>query len=61
VNYVPKPLESKGIYVKSLTSAGMVEETPEAYKDVDMVAYASHRIGIATKVARLLPLGVIKG
>lgn len=58
---VKSALESKGVYVRSLTRAGVVEETPEAYKDVDAVADISHRIGIATKVARLIPMGVIKG
>lgn len=58
---VKKGLELKGIYVKSLTKAGMVEETPYAYKDVDAVVNISHSLGIATKVARLIPLGVIKG
>jgi tRNA-splicing ligase RtcB len=59
--HVKDALESKGIFIRSLTRAGMVEETPEAYKDVDVVADVSDRIGIATKVARLLPMGVIKG
>ncbi|MGI0038794.1 MAG: RtcB family protein, partial [Nitrososphaera sp.] len=54
-------LESKGIYVKALTREGVVEETPDAYKDVDAVAEVSHSLGIATKVARLVPIGVIKG
>lgn len=54
-------LESKGIYLKALTKDGMVEETPEAYKDVDAVADVSDSLGIATKVIRLVPLGVIKG
>ena len=54
-------LESKGIYVKALTREGVVEETPEAYKDVDSVAEVSHSLGIATKVVRLVPIGVIKG
>ncbi len=54
-------LENKGIYIKALTKEGVVEETPEAYKDVDAVADVSHRVGIATKVARLVPIGVIKG
>jgi tRNA-splicing ligase RtcB len=54
-------LESRGIYVKALTREGVVEETPEAYKDVDAVANVSHSLGIATKVARLVPIGVIKG
>ncbi|MGB0025653.1 MAG: RtcB family protein [Nitrososphaeraceae archaeon] len=58
---VTKLLESRGVYVKALTREGIVEETPDAYKDVDMVADISHNLGIATKVARLVPLGVIKG
>ena len=44
-----------------MTRRGLVEETPEAYKDVDAVAEVSDRVGIATKVARLVPLGVVKG
>jgi tRNA-splicing ligase RtcB len=58
---VKNGLESKGIYVKALTTEGMVEETPEAYKDVDAVVNVSHSLGIATKVVRLVPIGVIKG
>jgi tRNA-splicing ligase RtcB len=56
---VKQGLESKGIC--ALTRDGMVEETPEAYKDVDAVANVSHELGIATKVVRLVPVGVIKG
>jgi len=58
---VKSGLESKGIYVKALTKEGVVEETPDAYKDVDAVANVSHSLGIATKVVRLVPIGVIKG
>jgi tRNA-splicing ligase RtcB len=58
---VQQKLESKGIFIKALTREGVVEETPEAYKNVDSVADVSHKIGIATKVARLTPIGVIKG
>ena len=58
---VRKNLESKGVYIKALSREGMVEETPEAYKDVDSVVEVSHSLGIATKVARLVPIGVIKG
>jgi len=58
---VKKQLESKGIYIRALSKNGIVEETPDAYKDVDAVVEVSHRLGIATKVARLVPLGVIKG
>jgi tRNA-splicing ligase RtcB (3'-phosphate/5'-hydroxy nucleic acid ligase) len=61
VEGVRKSLESKGIYIKSLTKDGLVEETPDAYKDVDAVVDVSHSLGIATRVARLIPLGVIKG
>ena len=58
---VKNNLISKGIYVKSMTKNGLIEETPDAYKDVDMVADVSHNVGIATKAVRLVPLGVIKG
>src|SRR5919197_1035137 len=61
VESVKSSLESKGIYVKALTREGVVEETPDAYKDVDAVANVSHSLGIATKVVRLVPIGVIKG
>ena len=58
---VQKSLGDKGIFIKALTREGVVEETPEAYKDVDAVANVSHELGIATKVAKLVPIGVIKG
>jgi len=58
---VKKSLNDKGIFIKSLTRDGVVEETPEAYKDVDAVVNVSHELGIATKVAKLVPIGVIKG
>jgi tRNA-splicing ligase RtcB len=61
VDSVRKILESKGIYIKSLTKDGIVEETPNAYKDVDSVVNVSHSLGIATKVTRLVPIGVMKG
>ncbi|MEM3136288.1 MAG: RtcB family protein [Candidatus Nitrosotenuis sp.] len=59
--HVKKTLNDKGIFIKSLTRDGVVEETPEAYKDVDAVVNVSHELGIATKVAKLVPIGVIKG
>jgi len=58
---VQKSLGDKGIFIKALTREGVVEETPEAYKDVDAVANVSHELGIATKVVKLVPIGVIKG
>ena len=58
---VKQSLIDKGIFVKALTRDGVVEETPQAYKDVDRVVNVSHELGIATKVAKLIPIGVIKG
>ncbi len=58
---VKKSLRDKGIFIKSLTRDGVVEETPQAYKDVDAVVNVSHALGIATRVAKLVPIGVIKG
>jgi len=58
---VKKSLNDKGIFIKALTRDGVVEETPQAYKDVDEVVNVSHELGIATKVAKLVPIGVIKG
>ena len=60
-NDVKKSLNDKGIFLKALTRDGVVEETPQAYKDVDAVVNVSHDLGIATKVAKLIPIGVIKG
>src|SRR5690606_16840736 len=58
---VKRSLKERGVHIRTLTRRGMVEETPEVYKDVDLVADVSHNLGIATKVARFVPLGVIKG
>jgi tRNA-splicing ligase RtcB len=60
VEKVKAELDSKGIYIKALTKNGIVEETPLAYKDVDSVVNVSDKLGIATKVAKLVPIGVIK-
>ena len=54
-------LEEMGIMVRSETRDGISEEIPEAYKDVDAVIEVVHNAGLATKVARLKPIGVIKG
>jgi tRNA-splicing ligase RtcB len=58
---VKKNLENQGIQIRAANMAVVSEEAPQAYKDVDRVADVSHKLGIATKVARLLPLGVTKG
>jgi tRNA-splicing ligase RtcB (3'-phosphate/5'-hydroxy nucleic acid ligase) len=54
-------LEDLGIIVRSETRNGITEEIPEAYKDVDAVINVVHNAGLSTRVARLKPLGVIKG
>jgi tRNA-splicing ligase RtcB len=58
---VQKKLEAEGILVRSETRDGILEEVPEAYKDVDEVIEVVHQAGLARKVARLRPMGVIKG
>ena len=56
-----RELEAQGIVVRCPTSAGLAEEAPFAYKDVDRVAEVVERACLARRVARLRPLGVIKG
>jgi len=54
-------LEERGITVRAETRDGIREEIPEAYKDVDVVIEVVHNAGLAKRVARLKPIGVIKG
>ena len=54
-------LESGGIHVRAGSMAGLAEEAPQAYKDVDDVVQTVSGAGIAKKVARLVPVAVIKG
>ena len=54
-------LEADGIHVRAGSMAGLAEEAPQAYKDVDEVVEAVTGGGIARKVARLRPVVVIKG
>ena len=54
-------LESQGVLVRGSSWRGLAEEKPEAYKDIDAVADTSDQAGLARKVARLVPLGVVKG
>jgi len=56
-----RKLEERGILVRSESRDGILEELPEAYKDVDEVIEVVHNAGLARKVARLRPMGVIKG
>ena len=54
-------LQSRKIYVRGHSMAGIAEEAPQAYKNIDEVVGVSHRTRIGTKVVRLKPIGVIKG
>lgn len=56
-----RKLEENGVLVRSESRDGILEELPEAYKDVDEVIEVVHNAGLAKKVARLRPMGVIKG
>jgi len=58
---INRELEDKGIFVQSRGRTTLKEEISEAYKDVSLVVEAVHMAGLAKKVARLRPLGVIKG
>lgn len=54
-------LNKKGIIVKCWSLRGVAEEAPQAYKDIEEVIDVVHNAGISKKVARLVPLAVIKG
>ncbi|MEM2121934.1 MAG: RtcB family protein [Candidatus Woesearchaeota archaeon] len=54
-------LRNKGIYVKGVSWKGIAEEAPDVYKDIDEVVMVSHKLGIGNLVAKLVPLGVMKG
>jgi tRNA-splicing ligase RtcB len=58
---ISKELAERGIYVMSASSEVLREEMPEAYKDIDMVVDAVHNAGLSRKVARMRPVGVVKG
>jgi tRNA-splicing ligase RtcB len=58
---IKKALEQRGIYVRAASSVVLAEEADPAYKNVDIVAEVSDKVGIATKVARMVPLAVVKG
>ena len=50
-----------GVVARSRSREGLAEEQPLAYKDVDRVVNVVHRAGVARKVVRMRPLGVVKG
>ncbi len=56
-----KDMEARGIYVKSVSYAGLAEEAGKAYKDIDEVIDACHNAGISRKVVKFTPIGNVKG
>ena len=58
---VTRRLSEKGIIVRSATREGVTEEAPGAYKDVEQVVRVAEGAGLSRRVARLVPLGVVKG
>lgn len=54
-------LSQKGIVIQAKGFKTLAEEAPQAYKDVDLVVEVCHQAGISKKVAKLKPIGVIKG
>jgi tRNA-splicing ligase RtcB (3'-phosphate/5'-hydroxy nucleic acid ligase) len=54
-------LEERGIAVRPSSWRGLAEEAPAAYKDVDAVVAVSQAAGLGRLVARLVPVGVVKG
>jgi tRNA-splicing ligase RtcB len=58
---VVKSLEDRGIYLHAASRAGIVEEAPGAYKNVEDVVRVAEGAGLTRIVARMVPLGVVKG
>ncbi|MGD2294744.1 MAG: RtcB family protein [Candidatus Aminicenantes bacterium] len=58
---IKQDLESRGIELQSTSWKGVAEEASQAYKDVDEVVNVSHKAGIGKLVAKVVPVGVMKG
>ena len=58
---IARRMSQKGILSRAASWKVMAEEAPEAYKDIDEVAGVTEKAGISKRVARLVPLGVVKG
>jgi RNA-splicing ligase RtcB len=54
-------MESRGIYVRSVSYAGLAEEAGGAYKDIDEVIETTEQAGLSKRVARFVPIGNVKG
>ncbi|MBN2024669.1 MAG: RtcB family protein [Pirellulales bacterium] len=58
---IDRELADQGVVARCRNWKGLAEEQPDAYKDVSQVVHVVHRAGLAKKVARLRPIGVVKG
>jgi tRNA-splicing ligase RtcB len=58
---IPREMAERGVIVMASGRGTLMEEIPEAYKDLNEVVEVVHRAGLATRVARLRSLGCIKG
>ncbi len=58
---ISKEMESRGVYVRAASKETLAEEMPDAYKDVSRVVRVVHDAGISRLVAKIVPLGSIKG
>jgi tRNA-splicing ligase RtcB (3'-phosphate/5'-hydroxy nucleic acid ligase) len=56
-----RELAAAGVEVRAASNRGLTEEAPASYKDVDAVVETVERAGLARRVARLVPIGVVKG
>jgi tRNA-splicing ligase RtcB len=60
-NTLRKNLEERGIVIRCDSNQGLAEEAPQAYKDIEQVVNVVNDAGLARKIARVIPLAVIKG
>jgi tRNA-splicing ligase RtcB len=58
---IDKELAAQGVIARCHSWKGLAEEQPAAYKDVSLVVDVVHKAGLARKVARMRPIGVVKG
>jgi tRNA-splicing ligase RtcB len=56
-----KGMEKRKIFVESGSHKGMIEESPESYKDIEEVVNVSEKVGLGKKVAKLIPFLVVIG
>jgi tRNA-splicing ligase RtcB len=58
---IDQELEHRGVIARARSWRGLAEEQPDAYKDVNLVVDVVHKADLARKVARMRPIGVVKG